>query len=150
MTVCSLWTVVYDYVCSLWTVVYDCSLWTVMYDCLFTVDLGCNVCEQAEQKKYHGGHKSYFGPYTKAVETHKKFQKKNNRSKLAFDDEKEIPVGCSQLSTPVCLQVGPGLGFIVVVVVVVALVMVVLLLLITALGESRSIVFVCVCVWYEP
>ena len=104
------------------------------------MDFGCNVCEQAEQKKYHGGHKSYYGPYTKAVETHKKFQKKNNRSKLAFDDEKEIPVGCSPLSTPVCLQVGHSLGFTVVVAVVVALVMVVLLLLITAFGDSRSIV----------
>ena len=103
------------------------------------MDFGCNVCEQAEQKKYHGGHKSYYGPYTKAVETHKKFQKKNNRSKLAFDDEKEIPVGCSPLSTPVCLQVGHSLGF--TVVAVVALVMVVLLLLITAFGDSRSIVF---------
>ena len=69
------------------------------------MESGCNAYEQAEQKKYHGGHKSYFGPYTKAVETHKKFQKKNSRSKLAFDDEKEIPVGCSPYSVFVCLQV---------------------------------------------
>ncbi|XP_070185158.1 BAR/IMD domain-containing adapter protein 2-like isoform X2 [Littorina saxatilis] len=46
----------------------------------------------AEQKKYHGGHKSYSVPYTKALEAHKKFQKKNNRSKLAFDDDREIPL----------------------------------------------------------
>ncbi|KAL8601483.1 hypothetical protein ACOMHN_000425 [Nucella lapillus] len=46
----------------------------------------------AEQKKYHAGHKGYVVPYTKAMEAHKKFLKKNNRSKLAFDDEKEIPL----------------------------------------------------------
>ncbi|XP_076459213.1 BAR/IMD domain-containing adapter protein 2-like [Babylonia areolata] len=44
----------------------------------------------AEQKKYHGGHKGFHGPYTKAQEAHRKFLKKHIRSRTAYDEDKEM------------------------------------------------------------
>lgn len=53
---------------------------------------------QAEQRKYHQGHKEFLAPYTKAVNCLEKFNKKN-QSKGVYDEAKEAPV-CA-----VCLPV---------------------------------------------
>lgn len=55
---------------------------------------------QSQYKKYSNGHKVVWAPYSKAVESLKKFRKKS-RNKPMFEDQKE-----SQVHFFICEMIG--------------------------------------------